>query len=213
MSRLALKLLTWVGIPAGGLLVSTLCFDGVTQQAFSDGDLSAQMVRITRDVRLQRHRNAELQRELVRRAGRYIVVDTKHNRLRLCEAGHTLREMPCATGSNRSLTYRWWKWTFSTPLGRFRVERKEERPVWIKPDWAFVEVDEPVPPPAESSERFEAGVLGPYALHFEEGYMIHGTLYENRIGQSVTHGCVRLRHDDLEYLYSQADVGTPIYIY
>ena len=33
------------------------------------------------------------------------------------------------------------------------------------------------------------------------------------IGQSVSHGCVRMRNEDIERLYPMVAVGTPVYIY
>ena len=38
-------------------------------------------------------------------------------------------------------------WEFSTPPGEFRVQLREEEPVWLLPDWDFVERGEPIPPP------------------------------------------------------------------
>ena len=43
--------------------------------------------------------------------------------------------------------------------------------------------------------------------------MIHGTLYEINLGRNMTHGCVRVGSADLRYLYEQADVGWPVYVY
>ena len=103
------------------------------------------------------------------------------------------------------------KWVFDTPRGRFAVLRKVENPVWKKPDWAFLEEGEPIP--KNDSERFEYGMLGEYALHFGNGYMIHGTLYERLLGRSVTHGCIRLGRDDLRQVYASCPIGTPIFIY
>ena len=75
-------------------------------------------------------------------------------------------------------------------------------------------VKEGVPIPArDAPERFEEGVLGMYALYFGDGYLIHGTLFERFLGQSVTHGCVRLGDEDLEEIYNPSEVGTRIYIY
>ena len=35
----------------------------------------------------------------------------------------------------------------------------------------------------------------------------------NSIGAAVTHGCVRLRDEDIEWLYENVPVGTKVYIY
>jgi lipoprotein-anchoring transpeptidase ErfK/SrfK len=46
-----------------------------------------------------------------------------------------------------------------------------------------------------------------------DGYAIHGTDNPASIGHSVSHGCVRLRNEDIDKLYSMVEVGTPVYIY
>ena len=146
----------------------------------------------------------------------YIVIDTRDNRLQLRGAdGELLREAVCATGAARKFegAKSYQKWHFATPKGRFSVLRKTENPLWTKPVWAFVEAGEEVPVFAEDRRRFQRHVLGEYALYFARGYMIHGTLYEINLGNSITHGCVRLGDDDLRYLYGRVQAGWPVYIY
>jgi len=206
-----LKLLGWASVPFASLLASSSCLDATSEQTLGTTGLMPCIEKIERDIAALRQRNAELTHE-IQGDSCYIVINTKSNRILLRQGGRVLREAPCSTGSGRSLSYRWRNWKFHTPLGRFEVEKKVEGPTWVRPAWAFVEEGEPVPVFAEAFERFEPGVLGEFALHFAEGYMIHGTLYENRIGQPITHGCVRLRRQDLEYLFSHTSVGTPIYI-
>ncbi len=145
----------------------------------------------------------------------YIVIDTQDNRLQLRRDGQVEREAICATGSGRKLEgeKKWHKWQFNTPKGRFAIERKAQDPLWIRPVWDFIENNEAIPIFAEDSRRFQRGVLGEYALYFAPDYMIHGTLFEVNLGKSITHGCVRLGADDLRYLYENADVGCPVFIY
>ena len=146
----------------------------------------------------------------------YVVIDTQDNRLFLRSQQHdTLRDANCATGAGRKFEGKKAKhrWQFATPTGRFSILRKERDPIWKKPEWAFIESQETVPIFAEDRRRFHRGVLGEYALHFLEGYMIHGTLYERNLGKNITHGCVRLAAEDLAHLYEQVDLGTSIFIY
>jgi L,D-transpeptidase YbiS len=146
----------------------------------------------------------------------YIVIDTRDNRLQLRSPdGELLRDAVCATGAARKFEgpKPRDKWHFATPTGRFSVLRKTQNPIWIKPVWHFIEVNEEVPVFAEDRRRFQRGVLGEYALYFAKGYMIHGTLYEVNLGNSITHGCVRLGGDDLGYLYDRVQRGWPVYIY
>jgi len=149
----------------------------------------------------------------VEHQGTYVVVDRANNRLYLRRGESILLEAICSSGSGAILhapdgTR---KWVFDTPAGVFRIKLKTENPVWRKPDWAFLEEGRPVPGRAE--ERIEYGSLGEYALHFGDGYMIHGTLYERLLGRSVTHGCIRLGRDDLRKVFEATAPGTPVYIF
>jgi lipoprotein-anchoring transpeptidase ErfK/SrfK len=68
-------------------------------------------------------------------------------------------------------------------------------------------------PPTDTKHRQIEGELGHFRLYLGDGYQIHGTPYANSIGSSVTHGCVRLHDEDIEWLYENVPVGTKVYIY
>jgi hypothetical protein len=68
-------------------------------------------------------------------------------------------------------------------------------------------------PPYGTTARRYMGVMGTRRLELGDGYGIHGTDHPESIGQSVSHGCVRLRNEDIERLYPMVAVGTPVYIY
>lgn len=68
-------------------------------------------------------------------------------------------------------------------------------------------------PPVGSKNRKIQGQLGKYKLDTGGGILLHGTPHKNSIGQAATHGCLRLRDEDIEWLYSYLPVGTKIYIY
>lgn len=166
---------------------------------------------------LQR-RHHELIHQLTQRqpASPYVVINTRENLLLLRnQEGAVLRSAVCATGAARrfegSKSYD--KWRFATPTGRFSILRMVADPLWVKPRWAFIEAGEEIPIFAEDRRRFQRGVLGEYALYFSKEYMIHGTLYEINLGKSITHGCVRVGAEDLQYLYETAEVGWPVYAY
>lgn len=69
-----------------------------------------------------------------------------------------------------------------------------------------------VPPPG-ANQRAYRGVLGTHRLNLGNGYALHGTNRPETVGQAVSHGCVRLRNEDIARLYAQVPVGTPVYIY
>lgn len=171
-------------------------------------DLAAETARVEQHIaRLQ----AEL--EALTPARSYLVVSTADNRFRLMQKDQVVREGLCSTGSYVRLEADGQQqWTFQTPRGAFRILKKTEKPVWNKPDWAFVEEGRPVPP-LGAPERIERGVLGDYSLALGDGYLIHGTLYQRLLGLPVTHGCVRLGDDDLEAVYTALRVGSPVFIY
>lgn len=68
-------------------------------------------------------------------------------------------------------------------------------------------------PPVGTRAREFSKVLGKYRLNLGDGYAIHGTQETSKLGQSVSHGCVRVGDDDLERLYSMAHVGDEVIIY
>jgi hypothetical protein len=142
----------------------------------------------------------------------YLVVDTHTNQLFVRRGNSLLRTCAAATGSNRGLSGAGQRWFFSTPRGIMTVRDKRVDPVWIMPDWAFVEKGKEVPAQG-AQERMVPGHLGEYALILGGGIMIHGTTDNGSLGQNVSHGCIRLGRDDLRYVYQVTDIGTKVYIF
>jgi lipoprotein-anchoring transpeptidase ErfK/SrfK len=70
-------------------------------------------------------------------------------------------------------------------------------------------------PPMTTAQRRIPDALGPYKLDLGDGYLIHGThVYnEETIGGAVSHGCVRMRNEDLDRLYHLVEAGVPVFIY
>lgn len=144
----------------------------------------------------------------------YIVVDTARNHLYIKRRDRVMLDALASTGSGTILDKPGeakGQWIFDTPRGEFIVQSKLINPVWVKPDWAFIE--EGLAVPKSQADRIEPGVLGEYALGFGKGYFIHGTLYTRLLGKNVTHGCIRLNDEDLKSVYQLAKVGTPIMIF
>ncbi len=167
-------------------------------------------------LRALRARLQALQRQLTREAPTetYLVVDTARNRLFVRRGGQVLLEAIASTGSGTMLDNPGrpgTQWVFDTPRGQFTIQSKLVNPVWVKPDWAFLEEGQAVP--VDPLERLEPGTLGDYALGFGQGYFIHGTLYPRLLGQNVTHGCIRLNDEDLRAVFKLTDIGTPVLIF
>ncbi|HHJ40363.1 MAG: hypothetical protein AXA67_06090 [Methylothermaceae bacteria B42] len=100
-------------------------------------------------------------------------------------------------------------WT--TPLGTTRVVAKVKNPSWRPPTSIKKEhaaEGDPLPdvvPPGPDNP------LGRYAMRLGiPGYLIHSTNKPYGIGMRVTHGCVRMYPEDIERLFPEIKVGTPV---
>jgi L,D-transpeptidase YbiS len=142
----------------------------------------------------------------------YVVVNPNGNRLTLRRGQKMLLEAVISTGKNDTLKHGSRKWVFQTPRGIMSVIRKKKDPIWIKPDWAFLENGESIPP-QNSPLRKEKGILGAFMLDLGGGVMIHGTPLENLLGWSVTHGCIRVGSEDLKVLYDSLPIGAKVFIF
>ncbi|MET0557632.1 MAG: L,D-transpeptidase family protein [Solirubrobacterales bacterium] len=94
-----------------------------------------------------------------------------------------------------------------TPEGLYEIQEKEENPVWHVPDsdWAGSLAGQTIPP--GPSNPIKARWMAIY-----EGAGIHGTEETESLGTAGSHGCVRMAISDVEELYDQVEVGTPIFI-
>ena len=100
-----------------------------------------------------------------------------------------------------------------TPVGATRIARKAVDPAWHPPDSIRKRR-------AEEGEILPAVVapgpdnpLGSRALYLGlPGYLIHGTNRPWGIGMRVSNGCIRLYPEDIEALYAQVPIGTPVRI-
>lgn len=98
-----------------------------------------------------------------------------------------------------------------TPLNWVtKIERKRANPTWTPTAKMHAEYKargETLP------KVWPAGPdnpMGLYALYLGRLYAIHGTNVDFGIGLRVSHGCVRLRNDDIEYLFNNVPVGTRV---
>ena len=102
---------------------------------------------------------------------------------------------------------------WETPLGLTKVISKVRKPSWYVPQSVLDEHEadgNPLPkivPPGPDNP------LGEYAMRLGlPGYLIHGTNRPAGVGMRVTHGCVRMFPEDIEYLFGNIDVSTPVRI-
>jgi lipoprotein-anchoring transpeptidase ErfK/SrfK len=113
--------------------------------------------------------------------------------------------------------------TRPTPIsGGRRIEFRDGMAGVVEPDsgFAFLPLEEEIVfdstlfvPPVGSKNRTVQGELGKYKLDTGGGVLLHGTPHQTSIGKAATHGCMRLRDEDIEWLYQYVPVGTKLYIY
>jgi lipoprotein-anchoring transpeptidase ErfK/SrfK len=95
-----------------------------------------------------------------------------------------------------------------TPAGLYHIENKAVNPAWHVPNSAWAgDLAGQVIPPGDPGNPIKARWMGIYA-----GAGIHGTSEDGSIGTAASHGCIRMHIPDVEELYDQVDVGTPVYI-
>ena len=116
-------------------------------------------------------------------------------------------------------------WTFpvsigdfdwETPLGTTRIAAKERDPAWSPPPSIRAEHEaESAPLPRIIPGGNPDNPLGHHAFRLGiKGYLIHGT-DERRsygIGMRVSHGCIRMYPEDIEFLFNHVPVGTTVRI-
>jgi lipoprotein-anchoring transpeptidase ErfK/SrfK len=95
-----------------------------------------------------------------------------------------------------------------TPAGLYTIQNKEINPAWHVPNSAWAgDLAGKVIPPDDPGNPIKARWMGIY-----DGAGIHGTNEDGSIGSAASHGCIRMHIPDVEELYDQVSVGTPVYI-
>jgi lipoprotein-anchoring transpeptidase ErfK/SrfK len=128
--------------------------------------------------------------------GDVIVIRRGSNTLHLYDGMKLRRTFGVATGESR----------YPTPLGKFEIIVKWRNPWWYPPQSDWAKDAKPIPPgPGNPLGTRWMGISSP-------AVGIHGTPDPASIGYSVSHGCIRMRIPEVEWLFNQVDVGTPVYI-
>lgn len=68
-----------------------------------------------------------------------ITVSTQENKVYAHRDGQLVFEGVASTGSNSTLSTAGGTRVFRTPIGRFRIKSKETNPLWVPPDWHYIE--------------------------------------------------------------------------
>ncbi|MEM6988205.1 MAG: L,D-transpeptidase family protein [Pseudomonadota bacterium] len=102
---------------------------------------------------------------------------------------------------------------WETPLGRARIVRKQKDPNWYPPESIRAEHAAEGDPLPKMVPAGPDNPLGQHALRLNlPGYLIHGTNKPWGVGMRVTHGCLRMYPEDIEYLYNTVAVDTPVHL-
>ncbi len=102
---------------------------------------------------------------------------------------------------------------WETPLGTTTVVSKARDPSWWVPASVrreHAELGDPLPAVVAPGPD---NPLGTRVLKLEmPGYLIHGTNQPYGVGMRVSHGCVRLYPENIEFLYELVDIGERVRI-
>ncbi len=91
-----------------------------------------------------------------------------------------------------------------TPIGDFAVQTLRVNPAWQHP---ITQKAVPAGPDNPLGSRW-IGFLEKDGYHIG----IHGTNQEKTIGAAVSHGCVRMKNQDIQRLYGHLKIGTPVLV-
>ncbi|HVN06651.1 MAG TPA: L,D-transpeptidase [Bryobacteraceae bacterium] len=123
----------------------------------------------------------------VRPASRRIVVSIPDRKLALLEDGRVVKIYPVAVGADAT----------PSPAGSFAVMERVKDPAWYHPG--------KVVPPGKKNP------LGPRWIGLSrKGYGIHGTSNPRSIGHRASHGCIRMRNQDVKELFGMIETGDEV---
>ncbi|MBT7952583.1 MAG: L,D-transpeptidase family protein [Gammaproteobacteria bacterium] len=102
---------------------------------------------------------------------------------------------------------------WQTPYINTRVIEKKKHPYWHPPESIRKEHEAAGDPLPKRVEPGPDNPLGDYAMRLGlPDYLIHGTNKPFGIGMRVSHGCIRLYPEDIEELFPQVKLRTPVRI-
>ena len=137
--------------------------------------------------------------ELADRYPVVLTIDRGNFRLSLFKKLQRVKAYPIAVGQVG----------LETPAGLYKIQNKAVNPAWHVPnsDWAGALAGKVIPGGAPDNP-IKARWLGVY-----DGVGVHGTDARSSIGTNASHGCIRMLIEDVEKLYDQVPIGTPIFIH
>lgn len=137
---------------AAGLFVATSAWAvnarldrRVAEMVYSRDQRSLAFVRqkeaeLTRQVARREQALAQKENELVPRDKPYLVVSLAERRVLFIKGDDTLFKAPVAIGSGKTVVIDGVTKRFQTPRGKMAITSKELDPVWVPPNWHYVEI-------------------------------------------------------------------------
>ena len=126
-----------------------------------------------------------------------ITVDRSSYRLRLWKHLRLVKTYTIAVGMAG----------LETPAGLYHIQDMQVNPSWHVPNsaWAGSLAGQTIPPGPQ--DPIKARWMGIF-----NGAGIHGTDELGSLGSAASHGCIRMAIPDVEELFNQVSVGTPVYV-
>jgi lipoprotein-anchoring transpeptidase ErfK/SrfK len=125
-----------------------------------------------------------------------IVIDRSDRKLVLWSPKRKVRTFSIAVGTP----------DYPTPVGHWTVVTKQVNPTWNPPDSDWAEGEEPIGPGPDNP-------LGTRWIGLSaSGVGIHGTPNEWSVGTAASHGCMRMRKADVQWLYRRVKLGMDVHI-
>ncbi len=121
-----------------------------------------------------------------------VVVDLSDRRIYHYHGSKLTAKYPVAVGQKG----------WETPIGSFKITRMEKNPVWQQP--ITKEVVQPGMKNPLGDRWIGFWTDGTTQIGF------HGTPDETKIGLAISHGCLRMRNQDIRQFYEKVDLGTPV---
>jgi len=102
---------------------------------------------------------------------------------------------------------------WETPLGKTTIISKQIDPEWRPPQSIKDEHEQEGETLPDVIRAGPDNPLGRYAMRLGiPGYLIHSTNKPYGVGMRVTHGCIRMYPEDIEKVFDDIPVGTPVQI-
>ena len=179
------------------LLLFTLCTNTVSLSAQQVEDETAVIVQVEKPISYAQYRRqldpADLERDFIPvnvvsfpplPPEKRVLVSLADQQMWVFEGDTILQRFLVSTGT----------WGHRTPTGNYKVRNQALRAYSVK---------------------YDAWMLHWMAITPNGAFGMHsllGTSYLRKLGSVASHGCIRLSHEDAEWLYNWVDIGTPVEI-